>query len=179
MIDSLIEKVMANFAEIRSLPEINCAASLAYHEVISFLDTIWMCDMDLSSVPNLHLAALVACPTEEVSIRHVTGCNLLSIINSIYGCNLLRISEQSLNGEEAMALLNLMRRVENGVETVTLGKQVILDINTITEYDGQGECRAIRCLGDTATRYREDLCAWARRLNWDVDLDNGYLMIEK
>ena len=36
-----------------------------------------------------------------------------------------------------------VERMKLGVEMVTLGKDVILDINTFTKYNGLGECRMV------------------------------------
>ena len=167
-----------------TVPKITCAASLAYHGLIGLdsVEFISFCDENLSSVPTSHLAALASCVLLEVSIRNVSGCNLVSFLNSIDGCHILIMSEQSLCVEDSQALVNAMGHVERmqlGVDMVTLGKGVILDINTFTKYNGQGECRMVEFQADTATRYGADLRDWARRINWDVTLENDNIIVER
>ena len=47
------------------------------------MDTLWLLDVDLSPVPAQHLASLALCVTFRLSIRNVSGCDLVSILTSL------------------------------------------------------------------------------------------------
>ena len=49
--------------------------------------------------------------------------------------------------------------------------EVILDIGVLTSYSGEGRCRGIECYDDTATRYKNQLRAWAHSRGWRVTKD--------
>ena len=68
----------------------------------------------------------------------------------------------------------LVRAMETRVEVlVCLGHwgEVILDIGVLTSYSGEGQCRVIECYDDTATRYKNQLRAWAHSRGWRVTKD--------
>ena len=67
----------------------------------------------------------------------------------------------------------LVQSMEAGVEKVKLFPEVTLDIEALAEYSGQGVCRYVRLLCDTADRYREELSTWARNRDWRVSQDGG------
>ena len=77
-----------------------------------------------------------------MNVSGYDGCtfvsDLVSILSSVK-CERLEIGDQSLWREETQALVQAM---ESGVKTVRL-IEVTLDIDTLTEYSGQGVCRVI------------------------------------
>ena len=155
-----------------------CAASLAHHGLFGSVDTLWLLDVDLSQVPAQHLASLALCVTFRLSIRNVSGCDLVSILSSAK-CEFLYIYGQSLGSEETRALVQAM---ESGVEEVRLTNGVTLDIEALTEYSGQGVCRNVELFLDesyTADRYREGMRTWARSRNWRVSESNKFLFTIK
>ena len=146
-----------------------CGASLAHHRLLGSVnvDRLWLRDdVDLSPVPAQHLASLVSCVTSTLCIMNVSGYDLVSILSSVK-CQYLNITHRhSLGREETWALVQAM---ESGVWRVSLESEVTLDIETLTEYSGQGVCRELRLYYDTADRYKEELKrTWARNINWKV-----------
>ena len=115
----------------------------------------------LSQVPPEHLATLASCVMGSVGIMNVIGCDLVTILDSLK-CEFLVIDSQSLRREETQALV---RAMESGVEKVELRDEVILDMETLAEYSGQGVCREVKCYGDTAARSKDELMTWARSTN--------------
>ena len=67
--------------------------------------------------------------------------------------------------------------MESGVWTVELNEEVILDIDALTEYSGQGTCNRVNY--DTATRYRSRLTTWATEINWTTRVSENYLSLER
>ena len=155
-----------------------CGASLAHHRLLGSVnvDRLWLRDdADLSPVPAQHLASLVSCVTSTLCIRNVSGIDLVSILSSVK-CQYLNIRYRHILGrEETRALVQAM---ESGVEEVELRYKVTLDIEALTEYSGEGECREVELRGDdTATRYRDQLRTWARSKDWKVSQDYDGWMV--
>ena len=65
-----------------------------------------------------------------------------------------------------------------GVKVVRMTGGVTLDMETLAQYDGKGECRSVRMYDDTRRRYGDQVKAWARRMKWRVIEDDGYLNYE-
>ena len=111
-----------------------CAAFLAHH--IQFITGfITLPDVDLSTVPTQHLVSLASSVTRELLIEKVTGCDLVTLLDSVK-CGGLSINTQSLGREETQALV---RALEPRVEEMRL-YDVELDIEALLEYSGLGRC---------------------------------------
>ena len=121
-------------------------------------------DDDLTSVPAEHLASLVSSVTVCVGIVNVSGCGLVTFLDSVKS-KWLDISIQNLDSEGTRALV---RAMESEVEMVELNFKLTLDIKALMEYSGQGNCGGVWCYSDTAARYREQLRTWATGRNWEV-----------
>ena len=63
-----------------------------------------------------------------------------------------------------------MQAMENMVEEVVL-YDTELDMEALTEYNGQGECRRVTLCLNTMDRYREELKSWAESRNWRIAKD--------
>jgi len=169
-IESLVERVKECLKDFpSSLPVITCAASLAHQGLLGSVQEMRLWNVDLTSLPAEHLASLVSSVTRRIIIENVSGCDLVTILDSVKS-EKLSISSQSLDSEETQALV---RAMESGVEWVWLYREVTLDIRDLMEYSGQGKCRKVRCDRDTAGRYREQLRTWATSRNWEVTYDNN------
>ena len=120
---------------------ISCTASLVHHGLLKSLDRLAMVDVDLSDVPSKHLLSLASCVTERLAIVNVQGFDLVAILDSVE-CEVLQITRQNLSTEETQALV---RAMETRVEETWLGfgSKVSLDIEALTQYNGQGKCRSI------------------------------------
>ena len=133
-------------------------------------------DVDLTSVPAEHLASLASSGTWRFIINNVTGCDLVTILDSVKS-KWLHISRQKLFKERTKALV---RAMESGVEIVRLNEEVTLDIWALIEYSGQGKCSYVVCYSDTAPRYREQLRTWATSRNWTLHYeDRGCFSIKR
>ena len=121
----------------------------------------------LKLVPADHLASLVSSVTEFLYINGVSGCDLVTILDSVKSQH-LSLKLQSLSREDTQALV---RAMETCVEGVDLVEKVTLDIRILTEYSGQGKCKEVTCNDGTADRYRDQLRTWAMSRNWEVTVD--------
>ena len=164
----MAERVRQSARFSRFLPVITCAASLAHHRLLGSMQEMILCNVDLTSVPAEHLASLVSCVTRYVDIKNVSGCGLVTILESVKS-EILVIRYQRLGSEETQALV---RAMESGVEKVGLDYSLTLEIRDLMEYSGQGKCRFVECVGDTKDRYREQLRTWATSSNWTENYED-------
>ena len=160
----------ANFQEIQT------AAKLAESGVLPVysLDTLRLENINVDRICTERLKSLASCVNRRLEIVNVDGdANLKQMLEN------LNIEE--LYVEKCVWDLYMCEALvfPSRVETITFGKEMILDINTFTEYDGLGKCRMVKCLGDTATRYKEDLLDWALGINWEMYLENGYIRVKR
>ena len=165
-------------APYATLHEIACAASLAYHGLLGPLNAntwIYLRDVDLSSVPEEHLASLVSCGTQGVYIEKIRGCDLVTILDNIK-TNILVIYSRSLGSEETQALV---RAMESRLEIVHLGiwEMDTLDTAALTTYSGQGKCVEWACV-HSWKRYGEKLGTWGekRRKDWKMYRSDGQVI---
>ena len=119
------------------LEDIICAASLAHHRVLDYdtVEYLSLNDVNLSKVPTEHLASLVSHVTKDFNINNISGCDLVTILESVQ-CETLTISNQSLGREETRALLQAMesRVVEVEIECFVMLKSGPEDITALTKY---------------------------------------------
>ena len=151
--------------------DITEAARLAYEGLLGPL-TGWrliLCRVDLFSVPTAHLASLVSSVTSKIAIFEVYG-DLINILDNVKGKKMI-IAGQSLSKEETRALVQAM---ETRVNELSLGsgEEVNLDIRTLTDYSGNGECHEVYC-SDSSENYREELRSWAGDRNWNTIIDRN------
>ena len=146
------------------LPKIACAGSLANQGLFGSLRMIKLYNTNLLSIPTQHLASLLACVTDLVYIRNISGCNLDYVLGSLR-CKELEIN-QTLCREETQALVQAM---ESGVEVVRLN--VKPDIKTLTEYTGQGKCKTLLMQKDNV------VYSWAMERNWHCSVDTQSMLM--
>ena len=148
------------------MSEVACVASLAHQGLVNseMAHQLDLRDLDLTSVPTKHLSSLFSIVRDEVHITNISGCDLVTILDSIRSHELF-VMNQNLTSEETQALV---RAMESCVERVTLYWAVFLDISDLMEYSGLGKCRVISLWGESGTRYRERLSVWAKSRNWNV-----------
>ena len=119
-----------------SLEFITCSAALAHHGLLGAVDYVTLVDVDrnklvdLSTIPAHHLVSLISSATRGVRIDHVTGCDLVSLIDSLKCKKLTIILLRTLGMEETQALL---RAMESRVEVVDLSL-VEISIEALTKY---------------------------------------------
>ena len=66
-----------------SLEVITCGAALAHHGLLGAVDYVRLHNVDLSTVPAQHLVSLISSVTKAVTIKNVTGCDLVTLIDSL------------------------------------------------------------------------------------------------
>ena len=157
-------KVSRELDNSSNLSVITCAAALAHLGLLESKREMGLVKFDLTSVPEEDLASLVSNVTEHFSILNVSGCDLVSLLDSVKS-KMLSVKKQSLGSEETLALV---RAMESHVERVCLYEEVTLDISSLMRYIGQGECRRVDSYWDTATRYSAELRTWASSKAWTV-----------
>ena len=109
------------------------------------------------------MASLVTCAQMWVIINNVTGP-----LGPIFGnvkCDLLTIDNMVLGTGQTQSLLAAM---VSGVRVVVLRRGVTLDMETLSQYDGKGECGRVWVWGDTVRRYRGQVKSWAKRIGWEL-----------
>ena len=162
-------KVSRELDNSNNLCVITCAATLAHLGLLESKREMGLGKFDLTSVPEKQLASLVSNVTEHFSILNVSGCDLVSLLESVKS-KMLSVKKQSLGSEETQALV---RTMESHVERVCLYEEVTLDISSLMGYSGQGKCRRVDCYWDTAPRYSNELRTWASSKNWTLT-KNGF-----
>ena len=151
-----------------SVAGITHAASLAHQGHLISVKRLFLDDVNLSSIPTEHLSSLASSVTGGVRIRNVSGCGLITILDSVKSL-CLYIRSQSMDSEQTRALV---RAMESRIENVMLSEDVRIDIRAVMEYSGQGKCEVVKCFYDSAARYKEDLRTWAQGRNWTVVFDD-------
>ena len=149
-----------------SLEEIPCAAILA-HKGILVPETLELVNVNLASIPVHHLTALISSVTGEVHIHGVSGCDLVTILDSIRCRYLyLLVAKQSLGTEETEAMVKAM---ETYLERLDLYGDVV-DVETLNKYSGSGKCCEVMSYGIAGAELREGLRSWISK-GWEVTLD--------
>ena len=141
--------------------QLSCAAVLASHGHLTRVEKLTLKNMDISSVEPGDLRTLVKCVTEEVSVDNVTG-DLSPVLHS-GRCRALRLYNITLTSAETQ---NLAVAMVSGVKEVRLGKNVTLGMETLTQYNGQGECEEVELFDNTKEMYLDQVKVWARGMDW-------------
>ena len=115
-------------------PVITCAAILHRQGLLGSVELLMLGDVDLTSVSTEDLTSLVSSVTRCVIICNVSGCDLVTILDSVKS-EYLYITRQSLDNEETRALVGAME-----LHVARLRLNMGVDIFTLTRYDGQGQC---------------------------------------
>ena len=137
VIKSLAAHVKDNLNTPDTLPNlelIKCAANLAHRGLLDEVNSLLLCDKwnvgDLSTVPTKPLASLASRVKGIVHIDEVTGCDLVTIFDSL-NCQELSITSQRLGREETKAL---WRAMKSCVRNVSLYDVDELDVEALPEF---------------------------------------------
>ena len=147
-----------------SLPKLVSAAALAAHGYITHVYGLIMDDLEMGGVSTGNLANLVQCVSDRVRIFDVRG-DLSPLLRSLR-CRMLEMSDVNLSTANTKSLLAAM---VSGVEEVELGMGVTLDMKTLAQYDGKGDCRRVSVWGDANER---QVLLWMRRIDWNLEKTN-------
>ena len=147
-----------------SLPQLRCAAALATHGYITEVKQLLLYDLDISLVPAEDMANLVKCVSDRVHMNYVSG-DLSPVLSSIK-CRELEIGNINLTTADTKSLVNAMEEVKvaslHGHD-----RWFGLDMETLAQYDGEGECELVQLLGDIRG-YRDHFKVWAGNIGWTV-----------
>ena len=176
VLENLTDRVKVEMiGNSNNLPVITCAARLAHHGYLGSVNRMTLSNINLTSVPAEHLASLASSATGWVDIHNVSGCDLVTILDSVKSDRLI-ILKQSLGNDETRALV---RAMESRVEKVMLDGMVTLDIGSLMDYSGQGKCVMVTFYEDTEDIYKEQLKALATSINWAVTNAKGCICIKR
>ena len=151
---------------------ITTAASLVHYRQFgppSLILRLHNLDLSKVKVPDNHLCSLVSNVYGRVSIKAVTGCNMVRIIDSVKSVT-LNIVSQSLDREITEAVV---RAMDTRILSVEL-ESVTLDTRALSNYDGKGNCESIQVLAGHEDR--QWLRDWARERHWRVTRDSELLI---
>ena len=124
--------------------------------------------LDLGFVPGDHLKALIPSVTGYIEITNISGFDLTGLLDSV-NCIMLSLT-QNMNQEETNALV---RAMSTRADTVYLGSSegvTSLDVDTLTQYKGDGKCNAIYCYLPNRNKWigKERTEQWARMMDWSI-----------
>ena len=157
-----------------SLSVVQCGADLATLGYITRLERLRLCYLDTSLVPAEDLSRLVKCVTDVVANARVTG-DLSPVLGSAQ-CRELLISNTSLSTADTQQLVAAM---DTRVQDVSLCGDGTLDMDTLAQYDGTGECEKVWFRSDTTERYRDQLKVWAGNMGWQIEEMGGIILIKR
>ena len=163
-----------------SLSKLQCAAALAtlghITQVSLRLSSLRLYNLDISLVPAEDLVSLVKCQRSgPVSINGVTG-DLSPVLSSVQCCVLL-ITNTSLSTSDTQQLVAAM---DTRVKEVTLESGNTLDIETLAQYNGMGECEKVIFRGESSMRYKNQAKVWAGNMGWRIEEANtGDIFIKR
>ena len=106
----------------------------------------------------------------------MTHTDKLGSILASVKCPVLVLGKMDLSEAETQALVTAMR---DWVHIVELYEDVTMDIEELTQYDGQGGCSVLWMEGDTRTMYRVRLRRWATDKGWTVTRDDDECLVMK
>ena len=141
-------------------------ASLAHHGLLGSMDKLCLDTVDLATIPADLLASLISCSREEVRIRDVKNCDMISLLDSVQ-CEQLKIGTQSLSSEETLALVRAMEsRVERLKLAIASMGEITLDMAVLSQYSGLGKCYRVLFGGVFLVKYYEEVRSWAKKIKW-------------
>ena len=91
-------------------------------------------------------------------------------------CRALRLYNITLTTAETQ---NLAVAMVSGVKEVRLGKNVTLGMETLTQYNGQGECEEVELFDNTKERYLDQVKVWARDMDWEIEDEDQEMKISR
>ena len=158
-----IQTAWSHWTNFPSGAELKTAAQLAQEGYLSTVKNMRIYHRDISEISSDDMGKLVSIVTDQVDIARITPVSQLGVIlasvqskelqlGTKFG--LLKVWGYSLNEENTRALVTAMR---SRVQTVRL-EEITLDLELLTDYDGQGHCTRLEMWPGQA---------WLQRWAWD------------
>ena len=145
------------------------AALLAWEGHLTLVENMRIMNISIRDIPWDHMEKLASIVTGRVWIDNMTHTDQLSSILADVKCTWLRLQRMDLSDTETRALVTAIRE---RAQIVALFSNVTLDVEELTQYDGQGCCSELHVRDDTVTRYGERLRRWAADKGWTVTRDD-------
>ena len=157
--------------------ELKRAALLAWEGSLTTVKYMDIKRMSITDIPRDHMEKLASIVTQGVLVINMTHTDQLGSILASVKCPVLGLTVMYLNDTETRALVTAMR---DRVQVVELYYEVTLDIEKLTQYNGQGHCSMLDVWDCTRTRYGKRLRRWASDKGWRVTgYDNVLLVMER
>ena len=153
-----IQQAWSRRGHVPALAEVVSAAALAKHGLLTSVRNLSLRNLDTAAVAEL--AVLASRVTDRVELDGVGG-DLGPVLAGLR-CDLLALASMELSSADTRQLEAAMVA---GVRMVRLGEDLSLDMETLAQYDGRGQCAYITMAGSRAG-YREHFLAWADRMGW-------------
>ena len=165
---------------IPPMSQVASAAALARQGFLTSVRSLALVNLDITCVPAEDMAKLVECVTESVYIENLRG-DVTSVFSNI-NCVVLAIDKMSLSPVDTQALVSAM---DTRVDEVHLYKDVTLDLETLTQYDGTGNCGFLRTENGFGDVYKVIEWVGKMEMNWGavgkllvsgnyIDISRGY-----
>ena len=149
--------------------EVVAAAWLALEGHLTSVEYLNIRDISIKDVPQYHMEKLASIVTGRVWIDKMTHSDQLGSILASVKCPKLVLERMDLSDTETWALVAAL---SDRVKSVHL-QNVTLDMEELTQYNGQGCCSELQVRGDMRTRYGERLRRWVADKGWTVTLERG------
>ena len=156
-----------------SLSQMQCGATLATLGHITKVEGLPLLNLDISLVPAEDFVSLVRC-SDYVAIDSVTG----DLAPVLVQCRELVIANTMLTTADTQQLVAAM---VTRVKEVNLDEGITLDMDTLAQYDGKGECGEVWLAGNTNTseRYRSQVKVWAENMGWQAEETSDFIIIRR
>ena len=154
--------------------EVKRAALLAWEGHLTSVEYMSIARNSIRDIPLDHMEKLASIVTGRVTIARMANTDQLGSILASVKCLELELYLIKLSEAETQALVTAMR---DRVQRVTLC-DAVLDIEELTQYDGQGRCSWLQA-GHMRIGYYERLRSWAEDMGWTVRGHWGFEMERK
>ena len=176
--DDNSRKILVEY--IPPLSQVASAAALARQGFLTSVRSLALVDVDITGVPTEDMAKLLECVTGNVYMENLRG-DVTSVFSNI-NCVVLAIDKMSLSPVDTQALVGAM---DTRVDEVHLYKDVTLDLETLTQYDGTGNCGFLRTENGFGDVYKVIEWVGKMEMNWGavgkllvsgnyIDISRGY-----
>ena len=175
------DKIQADWSDQCHTPseaEVKRAALLAWEGHLTSVKYMIIMNVSITDIPRDHMERLASVVTDTVNIHRINHADQLGSILGSVKCKELWLCDMELSEVETRALVTAMR---DRVKCVRLWYYT-LDIEELTQYDGQGHCSVLDVKDDMNTRYEKRHRRWAADKGWTVmilDDDWGGLVMER
>ena len=168
-----IQAVWSQWSHVPSEAEMKRAALLAWEDHLTSVENMTIENISITDIPRDHMEKLASIVTGIVKIDNMTHADQLGGILASVKCTDLWLWRMELSEAETRALVTAMR---DRVQEVELRSRATLDIEELTQYDGQGRCSKLG-VWRGRERYGARLREWTADKGWTVTDDDEYELV--